>query len=224
MRNEELLNEIENLWKTTDREMDELGEKVAKLDGTLAEVIRHNGQKFDQLKQSYESMFKSYDKFVKILSAIIVVLFVALMTILGIKSEIPIPLGMVALCAVKKVKVEKKITNVVPRRLTALETMFEKVENICGLIYLSNPETLILNVDGKNCNQPFMERNLHVLLTHETIHKVLRELGEDQHNGFDHPKKFRNIRRSQFLVDCDWKWLDYKWKWRYGKWIKKTSC
>ena len=84
MKNEQLLNEIEQLFKSFDDESDEIKCKLAKLEGTVSEMIRHNGRRFDDME-------KMYDRFIKILLGIIVTLFIILMAILGIKGSIPIP-------------------------------------------------------------------------------------------------------------------------------------
>lgn len=91
MRNEQLLNEIEELFKTYDKDFDELCVKVAELQGIQKEMIRHNGEKFEELKRSYDAMHKSYDKILKWFGGIIVVLLLAILGILGLEGiNVPI--------------------------------------------------------------------------------------------------------------------------------------
>ena len=44
MKNEELLNEIRHIFESFDKDLDEVSLKVAKVQGTIEEMQRHNGR------------------------------------------------------------------------------------------------------------------------------------------------------------------------------------
>jgi len=126
----------------------------------------------------------------------------------------------------KKVKLQRKITNIVCRRLSLRDAwqFGMKIREIAAYIE-GRCDTLYINPEGGSASeQAWWERNIVTVITHEDIHLIFYKLGLNTANEqFDNERIFKNTSRNHFLVDGNWDWLDYKWEWKCGQWIRKIS-
>jgi len=105
------------------------------------------------------------------------------------------------------IKIWKKITNIVIRRLPLKERILNtEYLRVPAFLFTTDTDTLCINPDfAKWFKGNYIQDDellWTAIITHEELHKILME--------FDCDKLDRiaaSIGKSMFFVDCDWNWL-----------------
>lgn len=97
----------------------------------------------------------------------------------------------------KKITTITKITNIVIHRLPLTERRDDNM--VPAFLYKNDRDTLYINSGFKWPKNPDNELWWTIVLTHETLHRILAEMGYDKLDNL-----FPNIRKSTFFVVPNW--------------------
>jgi len=97
----------------------------------------------------------------------------------------------------KKITIITKITDIIIHRLPLTERTDD--ESVPAFLYKNDRETLCINSGFKWPKKPDNEVWWTIIFTHETLHRLLTEIGCDKLDNL-----FPNIRKSTFFVIPDW--------------------
>lgn len=112
------------------------------------------------------------------------------------------------------IEIVRKITNIIIHRLPAKERFLnQEYLRVPAFLFISDTDTLCINPDfAKWFKNNYIQDDEYLwtaIITHEELHKILIEFGNDDldmlYDKLDNIAP--NVHKSMFFVDGDWNWL-----------------
>jgi hypothetical protein len=114
------------------------------------------------------------------------------------------------------IRILRKITNIVIHRLPAKERFLnQEYLRVPAFLFTNDTDTLCINPDfAKWFKNNYIKDDEYLwaaIITHEELHKILIEFGNEDPDAdivYDRLDKIApNVHKSMFFVDGDWNWL-----------------